>query len=171
MIDSGHPEAAPLFPTEHGNGSVAGGQPLPEQMPAPSTSGTATFQPGNPAQLYLLIQRVAQQADRLHLGLQQHCAKQQHQISVLTEQRKQLQTARDQMEVMITNVARMFYDFWPSLQPHYPLLPLEIAAASLSEQEIHLRIAVQELYPENHELHAALATRPVQPELAVNYST
>ena len=115
MIASGHLEAAPLFPTEHGNGSVAGGQPLPEQMPAPSTSGTATFQPGNPAHLYLLIQRAAQQADKLHLGLQQHCAEQQRQIAALTEQCDQLQTAREQMEVMITNVTRMFSEFWPSL--------------------------------------------------------
>ena len=74
------------------------------------------------------------------------------------------------MEVMITNVTRMFSDFWPSLQPHYPLLPPEIAAASLSEQEIHLRIVVQELYRENHELRAALATCPVQPAPAVDYS-
>ena len=71
MVDSAHPEATPFSPPEHFTQTVVGGQPLPERMPVQSASGTATFQPDNPAQLYLLIQRAAQQAKILHLGLQQ----------------------------------------------------------------------------------------------------
>ena len=71
---------------------------------------------------------------------------------------------------MITNVTRMFSEFWPSLEPHYPLLPPEIAAASLSKKAIHLRIAIQDLDRENHELRAVLATRPEPPNPEVKYS-